>query len=287
MLNALVVGASRGIGRQIAITLAKNGYQVGVAAKTTEESAKLPGTIHSVVNEIQATGGHAIPIVCNVRHEQDIKEAVDTCIKQFGKLDYVIYNAGAITWKKVMDTPLKKFDLMHQVNPRGAYCLVQELLPLFLKQGSGKILLVAPPIYSRFFKGKTPYSMGKVGMTVLVHGLANELKGTGVSITALWPATVIESQVTVMQGVPSSVMRKADIFADACLHIGNEKTDRLNGQALIDEDYLRSIGVTDFTPYRCDLAVEPPRMMPRAFPSLKVTEENEQLHIIHDPKSKL
>ncbi|XP_070574517.1 hydroxysteroid dehydrogenase-like protein 2 [Ptychodera flava] len=283
MPSALVIGASRGIGRQIAITLARNGYQVGVAAKTTQDSRKLPGTIHSVSDEIQQNGGQAMPICCNVRREDDIKEAIQTCISNFKKLDLVVYNAGSIKWDKVINTPLKRFDLMNEVNVRGAYCMVQEILPKFIEQKSGKILLVSPPIYSRFFKGKTPYSVGKVGMTVLVHGLANELQDTGVSITALWPATGIKSHVTKVMGVGDGLLREATIFADACLEIAKEPTDRLNGLALIDEDYLRSIGVTEFTKYRCDPDVEPPRMMPRDFPSLRVAEEDE----VTIPKPKL
>ncbi|XP_077983404.1 hydroxysteroid dehydrogenase-like protein 2 [Glandiceps talaboti] len=275
MLGALVIGASRGIGRQIAITLAKNGYQVGVAAKTTQDTSKLPGTVFSVSEEINAAGGQAIPIKCNVRNERDIKEAIEICLSKFGKLDFVVYNAGAIKWDKVVDTPLKRFDLMHEVNLRGAYCLIQEILPKFLEQKSGKILLISPPIYSRFFKGKAPYAAGKIGMTVLVNGLANELMNTGVSVSALWPATVIDSHVTRVMGTNKGLMRNAEIFADACLEIAKDQTDRLNGQALLDEDYLRSVGVTDFSKYRCDPDVEPPRMMPRQIPSLRVAEEDE------------
>ncbi|CAH1783674.1 unnamed protein product [Owenia fusiformis] len=276
---ALVLGASRGIGRQIALSLAENGYKVGVASKTTAQTASLPGTIHSVTAEIEDAGGKAVAIKCDCRNPSEIDGAVDTCIETFGKLDYAIYNAGAILWKPVIDTPLKRYDLMHSVNVRGAYVMVQKVLPYFIEQGSGKILLVAPPIYSRFFKGKTPYSITKVGMTVLVHGLANELKGTGVSVTALWPATGIESFVTQQQNVPQDVMRKSTIFADACLEIGKDDAQSLNGEALLDEDYLHSKGVTDFSVYRCNPDVEPPRMMPRKFPSLLV-EEDESLKLI-------
>lgn len=274
--GALVIGASRGIGRQIALTLARNNYKVGVASKTEVSTEGLPGSIHTVTQEIQTEAGVATPIVCNSRSEDDIKEAVRTCIGEFGKLDLTVYNAGSILWEKVVDTPTKRYDLMHDVNARGAYIMVQEVLPHFLKQKSGKIILVAPPIYSRFFKGKTTYSMSKVAMTVLVHGLARELHGTGVSISALWPATVIRSHVTdKLMVVPDRVMRTPDVFADAVLEIANDPTERLNGMALIDEDYLRSTGVTDFSKYRCDVDHEPPRMMPRAFPSLLVEEEEQ------------
>ncbi|XP_069113748.1 hydroxysteroid dehydrogenase-like protein 2 [Argopecten irradians] len=274
---ALVVGASRGIGKHIAVALSKNGYGVGVASKTEKSTDALPGSIHTVTAEIEAMGGKAAPIVCNTRSEEDIKAAVQKCIKEFGRLDVAVYNAGSITWDKVINTNTKRFDLMNEVNARGAYIMVQEVLSHFLEQKSGRIILVSPPIYNRFFKGKTTYAMSKVAMTVLVHGLANELHGTGVSISALWPATVIRSHVTDKLNVPQKVMRTPDIFADAVVKIAEDPTERLNGKALIDEDYLRTTGMTDFTVYRCDKGHEPPRMMPKSFPSLLVEEEDQNL----------
>ncbi|KAJ8302768.1 hypothetical protein KUTeg_019164 [Tegillarca granosa] len=181
MKSSLVIGASRGIGRQIALTLSSNGYKVGVASKTVQSTEKLPGSIHSVVDEIVKSGGEAVPI-------------------QFGGLDLAVYNAGAIMWKKVIDTPLKNFDLMQEVNVRGAYTMLQCVLPHFLQKNSGRIILVSPPIYNR-----------------------------------------------------------------------------LNGQALIDEDYLRTKGVTDFSKYNCVPDSEPPRIMPKKFPSLLVEEEDVDL----------
>ncbi|XP_062616616.1 hydroxysteroid dehydrogenase-like protein 2 [Saccostrea cucullata] len=226
MKSALVIGASRGIGKQVAITLSRNGYSVGVAAKTEVSKESLPGSIHDVVRDITSEGGVAIPIKCNARKSSDIQDAVTTCIKQFGKLDLAVYNAGAILWKPVIETPLSKFDLLHEVNVRGAYTMVQEVLPHFLERNSGRIILVSPPIYSRFFKGKTPYSISKIGMTILTHGLANELKGTGVSISSLWPATAIKAFVTEKLQTPSAVMRTPDVFADAVLKIAEEKSDK-------------------------------------------------------------
>lgn len=149
MKNALVIGASRGIGRQISLTLAKNGYRVGVASKTTEHSEKLPGTIYSVAEEVRNAGGEAISLKCNVRHEAEIRRTVQACIREFGHLDIVVYNAGAILWKKVVDTPLKRFELMMDVNARGAYITIQEVLPHLLERNAGKFLFISPPIYSR------------------------------------------------------------------------------------------------------------------------------------------
>ncbi|XP_060076409.1 hydroxysteroid dehydrogenase-like protein 2 [Ylistrum balloti] len=276
---ALVVGASRGIGRQIALTLSRNHYDVGVASKTEKSTEVLPGSIYTVTAEIEAEAGRATPIVCNARKEEDIRNAVTKCVKEFGRLDVAVYNAGSITWEKVINTNTKRFDLMNDINARGAYIMVQEVLPHFLEQKSGKIILVSPPIYNRFFKGKTTYAMSKVSMTVLVHGLANELQGTGVSVSALWPATVIRSHVTDKMKVPLKLMRTPHIFADAVVKIAEDPTERLNGQALIDEDYLRTVGVYEFTKYRCDSDHEPPRMMPKQFPSLLVEEEDQNVPI--------
>ncbi|WAR12861.1 HSDL2-like protein [Mya arenaria] len=256
--SALVLGASRGIGRQIAITLSRNGYSVIVASKTVESTDKLPGSIHSVVKEIEQDGGVAFPVQCDCRSEGDIQNAVRVAIERFGRIDAAVYNAGAILWKPVLQTSLKRFDLMIDVNVRGAYCLVQEAVPRMLEQKHGRLVLVAPPIYNRFFKGKTPYSVSKVGMTILAKGLAHEIHATGVSISTLWPATVIRAHVTDVMNVPASHMRTPDIFADAVCRI----------------DYLRSEGVTSFTKYRCDPDVEPPRMMPEVFPDLSVREEH-------------
>ncbi|KAK3581193.1 hypothetical protein CHS0354_024727 [Potamilus streckersoni] len=277
MKTALVIGASRGIGRQIVLTLSENGYQVGVAAKTTDSSDQLPGSIYTVIEETKQKGGIAYPFKCNARNEQDIRSTVQGCISRFGHLDVAIYNAGAITWKPVLETPLKRFELMNEVNIRGAYIMIQEVLPHFLNKKRGRIVLVSPPIYSRFFKGKVPYSVSKVGLSILTMGLSHEIKGTGVTITSLWPTTAIKSHVTDVNNIPDRVLRKPEIFADAVLKIVEEKTDKLNGKCLLDEDYLRSEGMTDFTKYRCDPDHEPPRMMPRVLPDLTVSEEDESL----------
>ena len=212
MKTALVIGASRGIGRQICLTLGSHGYNVTVAAKSVEETDKRPGTIYTVSEEVEQYGVTALPFKCDARSVNDINNSVKASIASFGRLDFAIYNAGAILWRSVAKTPLKNFDLMHEVNTRGAYAMVQAVLPHFLEQKSGRILLIAPPIYSRFFNGKTPYSMTKVAASVLVYGLANELKGTGVSISALWPAVATESHVTKVNHIEPSVMRNARLF---------------------------------------------------------------------------
>ena len=179
--TAFVLGASRGIGKTICLALAKAGYNIGVSSRTTEHTAKLPGTIFATAKEVESLGlgSRAIPIECNVRNVEDINNAVETCISHFGSLDVVVYNSGAILWNKVIDTSMKRFNLLMDVNIKGAYGLTQAVLPSFLENGRGKIIMVSPPIYSRFFKGKTPYAISKIGMSILVQGLSTELCGTG------------------------------------------------------------------------------------------------------------
>jgi len=273
---AIVLGASRGIGKEIALTFAKAGASVCVASKTAVQTDKLPGSIFSVAEEINKLGRKSLPIQCDVRDPKQIDNVVQQTIKSFGKVDILVYNAGAVWWNKIANTPLKKFDLLHEVNVHGCYAAVESVMPHMMMRKSGHIIVVSPPIYSRFFKGKVAYSISKVGMTILAMGLGEELKAenSGISINALWPATAIESHVTeLMKLGDPTVWRKPAIFADACLGIVQENPNVLNGEALIDEDFLRSKGIENFTEYRCSPNDEPPRMMPKKFPSLKVEEE--------------
>ncbi|KAJ3348763.1 hypothetical protein HDU83_001041 [Entophlyctis luteolus] len=197
-----------------------------------------------------------------------------------GRIDFAVYNSGAIFWGKVSETTSKRFQLMNRVNAVGLYKFVDAVLPIFQRANAGRFVVVSPPIYSRFFRGKTAYAMGKVAMTVLTHGLAMdlaEIPNCGVAITSLWPATAVQSAVTEVKSVPEKFLRHASIFADAVVGICNEPAKKVNGLALIDEDYLREFrGVTDFSKYRLHPDVEPPRMMPKRFPSLTVDEQDDR-----------
>ncbi|KAI1771392.1 NAD(P)-binding protein [Hypoxylon cercidicola] len=201
---ALVVGASRGIGRQIAIDLAKNGYSVVVAAKSTSDArtvAPFPpdpnspqSTVSTVEREIVDAGGRATAIRADVRDQGSVQKLVDRTVEIYGGLDVLVYNSGAIWWASVEDTPVKRFQLMQRVNVEGLYAAVYAALP-HLKRSpvGGRIVVVSPPIYSRFFRGKTAYAMGKVGMSVLTKGLAMDFERQGLTdlaITSLWPAVV-------------------------------------------------------------------------------------------------
>ncbi|KAJ5472344.1 hypothetical protein N7530_006345 [Penicillium desertorum] len=292
---ALIIGASRGIGRQIAIDLAKNGYAVMLSAKTTSDASTVTpfppdpnssqSTINTVEREIREAGGHAATVAVDVRDAAQIQHAVEETVRVFGKLDVLVYNSGAIWWSSVENTPLKRFKLMQQVNPEGLYATVQAALPFFEKGGwKGRIIVVSPPIYSRFFRGKTAYAMGKVGMSVLVKGLAMDFVRQGrneMAVTSIWPASSIESAATEHnKGSDTSYkkdLRKPTIFSDAVLAMLRAPHQIVNGLLDTDEDFLREkCGVSDFSKYSVIPGSTPRRIMPTKFPVLEVAEQDDE-----------
>ncbi|KAJ6120168.1 hypothetical protein N7523_004448 [Penicillium sp. IBT 18751x] len=292
---ALIMGASRGIGRQVAIDMARNGYTVMLAAKTTSDASKTTpfppdpnssaSTISTVEREITESGGKAASVAVDVRDASQIQRAVDETVRIFGKLDVLVYNSGAIWWSSVENTPLKRFKLMQQVNPEGLYATVLASLPHFEKNGwKGRIVVVSPPIYSRFFRGKTAYAMGKVGMSVLVKGLAMDFvrQGRGeMAITSIWPASSIESAATEFNKSEEKSykkdLRKPTIFSDAILEMLRAPHATVNGLLDTDEDFLREkCGVTDFSKYAVIPGSTPRRIMPVKFPVLEVAEQNDE-----------
>lgn len=293
---ALVVGASRGIGRQIATDLAKNGYSVVVAAKSTSDARSVvpfppdpnspQSTISTVEREIIEAGGRATAIPVDVRDFASVQKLVDRTIETYGRLDVLVYNSGAIWWASVEDTPMKRFQLMQRVNPEGLYGTVQASLPHLKRHKQGRIVVVSPPIYSRFFRGKTAYAMGKVGMSVLTKGLAMDFQRQGLTdmaITSLWPAVAIESAATrkMTDRNPSEArdLRKATVFSDAVLAILRAPAARVNGQLELDEDFLRSDvggGVVDFSQYAVVPGSNPRRIMPAVLPDLTVAEQDDE-----------
>ncbi|KAI2630702.1 short chain dehydrogenase family protein [Hypoxylon sp. NC1633] len=294
---AVVVGASRGIGRQIAIDLAKNGYAVVVAAKSTSDArSAVPfppdpnspqSTISTVEREIVEAGGRATAIPVDVRDFASVQKLVDRTIETYNRLDVLIYNSGAIWWASVEDTPMKRFQLMQRVNPEGLYGAVQAALP-HLKQANGRIVVVSPPIYSRFFRGKAAYAVGKVGMSVLTKGLAMDFERQGLrdmAITSLWPAVAIQSaatqRLTTQTPTAAQDLRHATIFADAILAIVRAPAPAVNGHLLLDEDFLRSaagggLGDADFARYAVVPGAAPRRIMPAALPDLAVAEQDDE-----------
>ncbi|KAM5441354.1 hypothetical protein MferCBS31731_003425 [Microsporum ferrugineum] len=296
---ALVIGASRGIGRQVAIDLAKEGYAgcaVVVAAKTTSDAAKTvpfppdpnsqQSTINTVAREINESGGEAVALPVDTRDVEAVSNLVrQTAEELYGRLDVLVYNSGAIWWSSVENTPVKRFMLMQQVNPEGLYASVHASLPYFKKNGwKGRIIVVSPPIYSRFFRGKTAYAMGKVGMSVLTKGLAMDFfrqERHQMAITSIWPAVSIESAATQQSTKldPSSLkdLRKPTIFSDAILAILKSPPAVVNGLLALDEDFLRKhCGVTDFSPYSVVTGANPRRIMPKSLPVLEVAEQDDE-----------
>ncbi|KAJ5677523.1 uncharacterized protein N7477_003156 [Penicillium maclennaniae] len=292
---ALIMGASRGIGRQVAIDMAKNGYTVMLAAKTTSDASKTTpfppdpnssaSTISTVEREITESGGQAASVAVDVRDASQIQSAVDETVRIFGKLDVLVYNSGAIWWSSVENTPLKRFKLMQQVNPEGLYATVLASLPHFEKNGwKGRIVVVSPPIYSRFFRGKTAYAMGKVGMSVLVKGLAMDFARQGrgeMAITSIWPASSIESAATEFNKSEEKSykkdLRKPTIFSDAILEMLRFPHATVNGLLDTDEDFLREkCGVIDFSKYAVIPGSTPRRIMPAKFPVLEVAEQDDE-----------
>jgi citronellol/citronellal dehydrogenase len=266
---AIVTGASRGIGRVLALTFAREGARVVIAAKSEAETARLPGTIYSVAREVEALGGSALPLKVDVRNQGDIEAMVDQTRQQFGRIDILVNNAGALWWQDVADTPMYRFDLMHEVNVRAAFACSQAVLPAMTAAGGGHILVCSPPVDLAVLPGKTGYLISKYGMTMLALGLAEEVRARNIAVNALWPVTLIESQATINFHIGGpQVWRKAEIVADAMLEVVTTPPAELTGRALLDEDFLRERGVTDFTKYRCVADHEPPRMTAAEVPKV-------------------
>jgi citronellol/citronellal dehydrogenase len=264
---AIITGASRGIGRQVALTLARAGADIVIAAKSESEQPGLPGSIHTVAREVEALGRRALPLRVDVRDDAQIEALAARTMETFGRIDILVNNAGALWWQPVLDTPMKRYDLIHSINSRASFSCTRAVLPHMLAGRGGHVLVYSPPIDLAALPGKVAYCISKFGMTMLAHGLAEEMRGRPFSINALWPVTAIESQATInfQLGGPAT-WRKADILADATLEIVQRPPGEMSGRALLDEDFLRERGWTDFTRYRCDPNHEPPRLMARDLP---------------------
>ncbi len=257
-----ITGASRGIGRAIALAAAQAGAHIVVAAKTTEPHPKLPGTIHTVADEVRALGREALPLQLDVRDEIAVQDAFAAVEKKFGRLDALVNNAGAISLTNVENTPVKRFDLMQQVNARALFVCAKNALPLLragaAAAGSAHIVSLSPPLNlnDRWLTPHAPYTLSKYGMTLLALGMAGEFGRDRISVTTLWPRTTIAT-AAIEFAVGAELMkfsRTADIMADAALAILATRDGSLNGRCLLDEDLLRERGATDFARYAADPA---------------------------------
>ncbi len=249
----LITGASRGIGRAIALAAAREGANIVIAAKTAEPHAKLPGTIHTVAAEVRALGVRALPLQIDVREETQVADLMTAVEKEFGRLDALINNAGAIQLTNVANTPVKRYDLMQQVNARAVFVCAKAALPLLRRAGGGHIISLSPPLNLRakWLAPHAPYTLSKFGMTLLSLGLAGEFAADKISVTTLWPRTTIAT-AAIEFAVGAQLLplcRTAEIMADAALEILATADQSLTGQTLLDEDFLRTRGWTDFRRY--------------------------------------
>ena len=251
-----ITGASRGIGLAIAKRAARDGANIAIAAKTTEPHPKLEGTIYTAAAEIEKAGGHALPIMCDIRDEESVKAAVKQTIEKFGGIDICINNASAISLTDTLNTPMKRFDLMFGVNVRGTYMTSSICAPHLLeaaKQGRNPhILNLAPPLNldPKWFKHHTAYTMAKYGMSRCVLGMAAEFKARGIAVNGLWPRTLIATAaLQAIPGVDWKMGRKPDIMADAAHIVLSRPSAHTTGQILIDDEVLASAGVTNLDHY--------------------------------------
>lgn len=251
-----ITGASRGIGRAIALAAARAGAHIVVAAKTAEPHPKLPGTVHSVAAEVRALGVGALPLQLDVRDEIQVQDAFAAVGEKFGRLDALVNNAGAISLTNVDHTPVKRFDLMMEVNPRALFICAKAALPLLRAAGGGHLISLSPPLNlkPRWLTPHAPYTLSKYGMTLLALGMAGEFANDRISVTTLWPRTTIAT-AAIEFAVGAQLMalsRTPEIMADAALAILTTSDGSLNGRNLLDEDFLRERGQTDFDRYAHD-----------------------------------
>uniref|UniRef100_A0A665TM50 Hydroxysteroid dehydrogenase-like protein 2 n=1 Tax=Echeneis naucrates TaxID=173247 RepID=A0A665TM50_ECHNA len=250
-----ITGASRGIGKAIALKAARDGANIVIAAKTAEPHPKLPGTIYTAAQEVEAAGGKALPCVVDIRDEQQVEEAIQKAVNTFGGIDILVNNASAISLTGTLETPMKKVDLMLGINLRGTYLTSKLLIPHLLKSHNPHILNLSPPLNLNpvWFKNHTAYTMAKYGMSMCVLGMAEEFRGQ-IAVNALWPRTAIQTAAMDMLGGEGvgKQCRTADIIADAAYVILSQPKD-YTGHFLVDEDILKERGVQDFDQY----AVQP------------------------------
>lgn len=261
-----ITGASRGIGKAIAIRAAQDGANVVVAAKSTSEHPKLPGTIHSAAAEIEAAGGKALACQCDVRDEDQVMAAISAAVEKFGGIDILVNNASAINLAGTLDVEMKRYDLMHQINARGTFLCSKYAIPHLKESDNPHILNIAPPLNlnPKWFGPHLAYTMAKYGMSMCTLGLAEELKETGIAVNSLWPETAIATAAVMnLLGGEAAIKgcRKPEIMADAAYLVITRGARECTGNFFIDVQILQSAGISDFSKY----AVEPGSPLIRDF----------------------
>jgi citronellol/citronellal dehydrogenase len=248
---AIVTGSSRGVGRAVALALAQEGCEVVVAAKTDEPHPRLPGTIRETAEAVRALGRKALAVRCDVREFDDVQRLLNSTIDEFGRADILVNNAGALHWAPVAEWPAGRFDLVMDVNVRGAFLCSRAAIPHMRARRHGRIVMMSPPVNVSKVAGKAPYLISKMGMTMLAHAIAGEEGEHGIAAAALWPVTMIESEATrhFQLGGPEE-WRTPQILADATVELCCGDAARVSGRAFYDEDVLREFRSTaDFASY--------------------------------------
>jgi citronellol/citronellal dehydrogenase len=251
-----ITGASRGIGHAIALRAAADGANIVIAAKTTEPHPRLPGTIFTAAADMERAGGQALAVATDIRDDAQVEAAIAAAAERFGGIDILINNASAISLTGTLETPMKRFDLMHQINTRGTYLCTQQALPYLLKASNPHVLNISPPIHStlspRWFAPHVAYTMAKLGMSLCVLGMAEEFRSQGVAVNALWPRTAIDTEaIRLIAGQDArKKTRRPQIVADAAYWIITQPSRTVTGRFFLDDEVLRNAGVTDFSRYR-------------------------------------
>jgi citronellol/citronellal dehydrogenase len=264
----LITGASRGIGKAIALRAARDGANILIAAKTTVPHPKLPGTIHTAAEEIEDAGGHALAVATDIRDEAQVDRAVQLAVETFGGIDVLVNNASAISLTGTPDTPMKRFDLMHEVNARGTFLCTQKCIPHLKRAANAHVLNISPPLNldPRWFAAHVAYTIAKYSMSLYVLGMAEEFRTDGIAFNALWPRTAIATAAIAYIAGPEALRRtrKADIMADAAHAILVRDARGCTGNFFIDDEVLREAGVTDLSTYRHE-GVSEDALMPDFF----------------------
>ncbi|UYK85752.1 NAD(P)-dependent oxidoreductase [Xanthomonas sacchari] len=251
----LITGASRGIGLAIALRAARDGANVAIAAKSAVPNPKLPGTIHTAAAAVEAAGGRALALKCDIREEEQVRAAVAATVEAFGGIDILVNNASAIWLRGALETPMKRFDLMQQVNARGSFLCAQACLPHLLRSANPHILTLAPPpsLDPKWWAPHTGYTLAKMGMSFVTLGLAGEFGPQGVAVNALWPRTLIATEaLNMIPGVDAGNGRRPEIMADAAHAVLTRPAAGFYGQFLIDDAVLAEAGVHDLSGYALD-----------------------------------